>query len=60
MSDVSDEESVDFQQEETERVILDPTNVRERIDATLESLANLKTDTSRILSRAELMETLTR
>jgi hypothetical protein len=66
MSDISDNdysgEEVDeeMDEEETERVILDPGNVRERIDATLESLATVKSDKSRTISRSDLMETLTK
>lgn len=54
----SDEEEQNF--EESERVLMDPTNVRERIDTTLSKLANLKTDPSRTESRSDLMESLER
>ena len=45
-------------EDQSESVLLDPTNVRERIDATLEQLAKLKVDRNRTVSRVDLMNTL--
>jgi len=57
-NDYSDQE--EEEEELNERVMINPTNVRERLDAALEALANLKTDRNRTVSRAELMDNLTK
>jgi len=56
----SSDEEEEQNLEESERVLMDPTNVRERIDSTLSKLSNLKTDASRTESRSDLMEVLER
>ncbi len=59
---MSEDENSNFdnENEEKEEILLNPTNVKDRIDSILEQLSNLKQVHNRTISRADLVSKLSK